>query len=326
MKADIIKTLKERQGYVSGQELCRQLGVSRTAVWKVIKQLEAEGYEIQAVRNKGYCLVEMTDRLSGAEIESCIKGGLIGNRVVYFEETDSTNTRAKALAEEGAPEGTLVVAEKQNAGKGRRGRGWSSPPGSGIWMSVILRPDMEPSRASMLTLVAALGVSEGISRVTGIMPGIKWPNDLVLSGKKICGILTEMTTELDSIQYVVIGMGINVNTDEFPTEIRDRASSLYLESGRTWKRGSLIGAMAHAMGEYYEEFLKVKDLSLLKEEYEKGLVNLNRRVTVLAREGAWDGICRGIDSQGELLVERENGDVRQVLSGEVSVRGIYGYV
>ena len=197
MKADIIKMLKERQGYVSGQELCQQLGVSRTAVWKVIKQLEAEGYEIQAVRNKGYCLVEMTDRLSGAEIESCIKGGLIGNRVVYFEETDSTNTRAKALAEEGAPEGTLVVAEKQNAGKGRRGRGWSSPPGSGIWMSVILRPDMEPSRASMLTLVAALGVSEGISRVTGIMPGIKWPNDLVLSGKKICGILTEMTTELD---------------------------------------------------------------------------------------------------------------------------------
>lgn len=174
--------------------------------------------------------------------------------------------------------------------------------------------------------MAALGVSEGISRVTGIMPGIKWPNDLVLSGKKICGILTEMTTELDSIQYVVIGMGINVNTDEFPTEIRDRASSLYLESGRTWKRGSLIGAMAQAMGEYYEEFLKVKDLSLLKEEYEKGLVNLNRRVTVLAREGAWDGICRGIDSQGELLVERENGDVRQVLSGEVSVRGIYGYV
>ncbi len=326
MKAEIIKLLKERQGYVSGQELCCRLGVSRTAVWKVIKQLEAEGYIIEAVRNKGYRLVDMRDVLSGAEIESCINGGPIGARVVYYEETDSTNTRAKALAEEGAPEGTIVAAETQNAGKGRRGRGWSSPPGSGIWMSVILRPDLEPSRASMVTLVAALGVSEGISRVTGIMPQIKWPNDLVLSGKKICGILTEMTTELDAIQYVVVGMGINVNTHGFPQELTDKASSLYLETGKTWKRGPLMGAMAQAFGMYYERFLAAKDLSLLKEEYEKRLANLDRQVTVLAREGAYNGICRGIDSQGELLVEKEDGHISRVLSGEVSVRGIYGYV
>ncbi|MCI8837903.1 MAG: biotin--[acetyl-CoA-carboxylase] ligase [Hungatella sp.] len=326
MKAEIIKLLKERNGYVSGQELCGRFGVSRTAVWKVIRQLEAEGYGIEAVRNRGYRLVEMTDVLSGAEIESCMEGGLIGARVVYYEETDSTNTRAKVLAEEGAPSGTLVVAEKQNAGKGRRGRGWSSPPGSGVWMSVVLRPDIEPSHASMLTLTAALGVSEGIYRVTGIMPQIKWPNDLVLSGKKICGILTEMTTEMDTIQYVVTGMGINVNTPEFPKELKDKASSLYLETGRTWRRGPLIGAMAFALGEYYERFLAAGDLGTLKGEYESRLANLNRQVTVLASGGEYRGTCLGIDRQGELLVEREDGTVSRVLAGEVSVRGIYGYV
>ena len=326
MKAEIIKMLKERDGYMSGQELCGRLGVSRTAVWKVIKQLQTEGYGIEAVRNKGYHLADMTDVLSEAEIRSCIEGGPVGSRVVYYEETDSTNTRAKALAEEGAEEGTLVVAERQNAGKGRRGRGWSSPPGSGIWMSMVLRPDIEPSHASMVTLVAALGVSEGIFQVTGIMPQIKWPNDLVLSGKKICGILTEMTTELDAVQYVVVGMGTNVNTTGFPEELEKKASSLYLESGKLWKRGPLIGAMARALGEYYEIFMDAKDLSPLKETYEKRLANLNRQVTVLAPKGSYGGICRGIDSQGELLVELEDGTVSRVISGEVSVRGIYGYV
>lgn len=326
MKAEIIKMLKAQEGYISGQELCDCFGVSRTAVWKIIKQLQAEGYEIEAVRNKGYRLVEMSDVLSEAEIKSCINSRHIGSRVVYYEETDSTNTRAKALAEDGAQDGTLVVAEKQNAGKGRRGRGWSSPPGTGIWMSMVLRPDILPSRASMLTLAVALGVSEGICRVTGIMPQIKWPNDLVLSSKKICGILTEMTTELDMIQYVVVGMGTNVNMEDFPEELSDRASSLYLETGRRWKRGPLIGAMAKALEEYYEKFLRTGDLSLLKEEYEKRLANLNRQVTVLAPKGSYDGICRGINEEGELLVEREDKTICHVLSGEVSVRGIYGYV
>lgn len=326
MKAEIIKMLKVRDGYVSGQELCDQFGVSRTAVWKVIKQLQAEGYNIEAVRNKGYRLVEMTDVLTKAEIKSCISGKVIGSQVEYYDVTDSTNTRAKALAEEGAAHGTLVVAEQQNAGKGRRGRGWSSPPGTGIWMSMVLRPDILPAQASMLTLAAALGVSEGIRRATGMTPQIKWPNDLVLSRKKICGILTEMTTELDTIQYVVVGMGINVNMEEFPEEISKLASSLYLESGKKWKRGPLIGAMAQALEEYYEIFLHTKDFRLLREEYEKQLANLNRPVTVLAPGGSYDGICRGIDNEGELLVEREDKTICRVLSGEVSVRGIYGYV
>lgn len=326
MKAEIIRMLKERDGYVSGQELCDGLGVSRTAVWKVINQLKKEGYDIRAVRNRGYHLVESGDVMTEAEIRSCIKGSLIGNQVVYYEETDSTNTRAKHLAEEGAPEGTLVVAETQNAGKGRRGRSWSSPRGTGIWMSVVLRPDILPAQASMLTLVAALGVSEGIFRATGLKPEIKWPNDLVLSGKKICGILTEISTELETIQYVVTGMGINVNMEEFPEELSRTATSLYLESGQKQKRAPLMGAMALALEEYYREFLKAGDLSTVKDTYEKRLANLNRQVTVLAPGGEYRGICRGINGQGELLVEREDGILCRVLSGEVSVRGIYGYV
>lgn len=326
MKTEILKLLKGYDGYLSGQEICRRLGVSRTAVWKVIKQLQSEGYEIEAVRNKGYHLTAGTDVLTEAEIRSCIEGDIMGCRVACYEETDSTNTRAKALAEEGAPEGTMIVAERQNAGKGRRGRSWSSPPGSGIFMSLVLRPDIAPSQASMVTLAAAAAVARGIRRATGVQAMIKWPNDLVLSGKKLCGILTEMTTEMESIQYAVVGIGINVNTEEFPQELSGTATSLFQETGTRWKRGLLIGAVAKAFEDCYREFLASKDLSLLKEEYERNLVNLNRPVTVLDPAGSYSGTCRGITKDGQLLVEREDGQIRQVLSGEVSVRGIYGYV
>ncbi len=326
MKTEVLKLLKEYDGYLSGQEICQRLGVSRTAVWKVIKQLQSEGYQIEAVRNRGYHLTASTDVLTEAEIRSCIKGELMGCRVVCYEETDSTNTRARALAEEGAPEGTMTVAERQNAGKGRRGRSWSSPPGSGIFMSLVLRPDIPPSQASMVTLAAAVAVARGIRQATGVQAMIKWPNDLVLSGKKICGILTEMTTELESIQYAVVGIGINVNTEEFPQELSGTATSLFLETGSRWKRGPLVGEVAMAFEDCYRLFLASKDLSLLKEEYEQHLSNLNRQVTVLDPAGSYGGICRGITNDGQLLVEQEDGKVRQVLSGEVSVRGIYGYV
>lgn len=326
MKAEIIRLLKECDGYLSGQELCERLGVSRTAVWKVIKQLEKEGYEIEAVRNRGYRLIEGGDVMTEAEIKSCLDKGFMDWNVVCYEETDSTNIRAKHLAEEGAGEGTLVVAERQNAGKGRRGRGWVSPCGTGIWMSLILRPEIAPSQASMVTLVAALGVSQGIFRSTGIKTEIKWPNDIVLNGKKICGILTEMSTELETIQYVVVGIGINVNIKEFPEELSSSATSLFLETKETHKRAPVIGAVAAAFESYYKNFLKTGDLSLLKQEYESRLANRNRSVTVLSPTEPFEGICRGIDDQGELLVERGNGELCHVLSGEVSVRGLYGYV
>ena len=326
MKGEILKLLKETDGYVSGQELCRRFGVSRTAVWKVINQLKEEGYEIEAVRNRGYALKGAGDVLSEAELLSCLKTEWAGGRTVYFDATDSTNVQAKRLAEAHAPHGTLVVSDRQDGGKGRRGRSWASPSGVGIWMSLILRPEIAPSSASMLTLAAALAVREGIQEETGLSPLIKWPNDLVLNGKKICGILTEMSTELMEIQYVITGIGINVNQREFPSEIRDTATSLSLEAGRCSRRRSLIAAILKAFEKDYTAFLKTGDLSLLLEEYNACLVNRGKEVCILDPSGEYRAVAEGIDESGSLLVTLPDGTRREIISGEVSVRGIYGYV
>lgn len=327
MKSEILKLLKEAEGYISGQELCERFGVSRTAVWKVINQLKEEGYEIEAVRNKGYILTGVGDVLLAEELESAIHTKWAGHPVICFGETDSTNIQARRLAdEEHAPHGTLVTAEQQNGGKGRRGRTWESPSGVGIWMSLLLRPEIHAVSASMLTLVAALAAKKGIFEATGIQSEIKWPNDLVLNKKKICGILTEMSTELMEIQYVVIGTGINVNIKEFPEEIKETATSLFLETGKTHNRSRIIAEIMKAFEEYYEIFAETEDMSGLMEQYNKSLVNLGREVCVLAPSGEFRGICEGIDDQGSLIVRREDGTVSHVVSGEVSVRGIYGYV
>ncbi len=326
MKGEILKLLKETDGYVSGQELCRRFGVSRTAVWKVINQLKEEGYEIEAVRNRGYALKGAGDVLSEAELLSCLKTEWAGGRTVYFDATDSTNIQARRLAEAHAPHGTLVVSDRQDGGKGRRGRSWASPSGVGIWMSLILRPEIAPSSASMLTLAAALAVREGIQEETGLSPLIKWPNDLVLNGKKICGILTEMSTELMEIQYVITGIGINVNQREFPSEIRDTATSLSLEAGRCFRRSSLIAAILKAFEKDYAAFLKTGDLSLLLEEYNACLVNRGKEVCILDPSGEYRAVAEGIDESGSLLVTLPDGTRREIISGEVSVRGIYGYV
>ncbi len=326
MKTEILTILKETEGFVSGQDLCGRLNVSRTAVWKVIRQLEEEGYQIEAVRNKGYRLVQVADVMTEAEIGSRLQTDWLGKHLVYYYETDSTNVQAKKLAEAGCPNGTLVVADCQAAGKGRRGRSWSSPHGSSIYMSFVLRPDLPPYCASSVTLIAGMAVASAVREETGLDAQIKWPNDVVINGKKICGILTEMSAELENIHYIVTGVGINVNQQEFPEEIQHMASSLRLESEKTWNRSSLIAAAARAFEGYYEKFLAAKDLSLLKEDYEGLLANLGKEVVVLDPKGSWQGICRGIDREGELLVELSDGRVEAVRSGEVSVRGIYGYV
>lgn len=326
MKTEILTILKEAEGFVSGQNLCSRLNVSRTAVWKVIRQLQEEGYQIEAVRNKGYRLVQAADVMTEAEIGSRLKAGWIGKKLVYFYETDSTNLQARKLAQAGCPDGTLVVSDCQTAGKGRRGRSWSSPHGSSIYMSFVLRPSLPPYCASAVTLIAGLAVTDAVCRETGLPAGIKWPNDVVVNGKKICGILTEMSAELENIHYIVTGIGINVNQQDFPDEIAAAATSLRLESGKSWNRSALTSSIVSAFEGYYVKFLQSQDLSLVKDDYEKRLVNLDAEVRVLDPKGQWSGICRGIDKEGELLVEDQEGQIKTVRSGEVSVRGIYGYV
>ncbi len=328
MKTAILKMLKSGEGYLSGQQLSDQLGISRTAVWKYICQLKEEGYRIEAVRNRGYRLTEEADVITAAELATMLHTRWLGKHIEYFDETDSTNIRARKLAEEGAPHGTLVVADCQTAGKGRRGRDWSSPSGTGIWMSIVLRPGCPPYRASMLTLAAGMAAARGIERAAGLQTRIKWPNDLVIGGKKICGILTEMSTEEESIRHVITGIGINVNTESFPEEIAETATSLRLqsESREPFKRSSIIAAAAEAFELYYSRFMETWDMEQLMEEYNSLLVNKGRSVRVLDPKGEYEGTALGIDKEGSLLVKRLDGRVVPVISGEVSVRGIYGYV
>ncbi len=246
--------------------------------------------------------------------------------MVYLERTGSTNQDAKRLAEEGAQDGTLVVTDCQETGKGRRGRGWVSPPGINIYFTLLLRPQFQPDKASMLTLVMALSVAQAIERRTGYIPGIKWPNDIVMDGKKVCGILTEMTLEEEYIQSVVIGVGINVGQTDFPEEIKDKATSLALKCGTGTARSSLIAGIMERFEKNYALFEKNLDLSDLKDTYETYLVNKNREVRILDPAGEFEGRAEGINEKGELLIELPDGSVRRVYAGEVSVRGLYGYV
>ncbi len=325
MKTKVLKALKECDGYLSGQELCSQLGVSRAAVWKVIRQLEGEGYDIEAVRNRGYRLVGQKNAFGQAELECCLDGSF-GKPVQYYPVVDSTNTRAKALAEEGASHGTLVVADCQESGKGRRGRSWTSPSGVNLYMSLILRPDILPSLASMVTLVAALAVRKGILETAGCETQIKWPNDLVSGGKKVCGILTEMSAELEGIHYIVVGIGINANIDAFPPEVAETATSIFLETGERISRSRLAAAVMKAFEEYYDQFIEAGSLKNLVDEYNEKMANKDRTVKVLDPAGEYQGVALGINEKGELLVKTDSGHIRRIVSGEVSVRGIYGYV
>ena len=247
-----------------------------------------------------------------------------GKTVHFAREMDSTNLWIKRLAKEGAPEGTLALAEYQSAGRGRLGRSWEVPEGTSVMMSILLRPKFEPQFAPMLTLVMGMAVAKAVKDL-GFDVSIKWPNDVVVSHKKICGILTEMGVLDGKIDYAVIGVGINVNIREFPEEMADKATSLYLESGREFDRSQVPGLVMEAFEKYYEEFVKTCDLSGLKEEYESILANYDQPVRVLAKE-PYEGIARGITNGGELLVEKQDGTVVEVSAGEVSVRGLYSYV
>jgi BirA family biotin operon repressor/biotin-[acetyl-CoA-carboxylase] ligase len=325
MKSEILKWLRKDGGYVSGQALCERFGVSRTAIWKAIRQLQEQGYQIEGVRNKGYHLIDSCDIMTKTEIISCIKG-TFGRNVEYYDTIDSTNIRAKRLAEEGADTGTLVVADCQNSGRGRRGRVWVSPAGKNIFMSLILRPDILPSQASMLTLVSALAILKGVKKATGLQTAIKWPNDIIAHGKKMCGILTEMSAELEGVHYVVVGIGINVNMESFPEEVSQIATSLLLETGVITRRSHLIASIMQAFEEYYEEFISQGDLSGLISVYNIHMVNALKEVRVLDPAGSYQGKALGINEKGELLVELPGGEVKHVISGEVSIRGLYGYV
>lgn len=257
--------------------------------------------------------------------------------IIFLPTTDSTNEEAKRLAQKGAKEGTVVTADVQTAGKGRKGRSWHTGEKTTLAMSFLLRPyesvGLLPDQASMITLVAAISVAKAIEKMmkkTGVkeVPEIliKWPNDIVINGKKACGILTEMQLKGCDIDYVVVGIGVNVNQDGFPEEIADIATSMWMETGFSFDRDELLDGIMNEFEHFYPLFCSKKDLSLLKDTYEELLINKNREVKVLDPKGEYQGIALGIDREGQLLVKLADGNIRPIYAGEVSVRGLYGYV
>ena len=333
---DIMSRMKRMQGYNALWIPGTDHAAISTEV-KVTNQLKEEGYVIEAVQNKGYHITQYPDILTSSEIMSqltCVDTGNttgIIREVVYYDETDSTNNEAKRAAErDNAADGTLYITESQTGGRGRRGRNWVSPAGSGIWMSLLLRPDIAPVNASMLTIVAAMAVQEAIHKVLtedghDAECSIKWPNDIVLNKKKVCGILTEMSAEMDYIHYVVIGMGINVNTTEFDDSIKATASSLYLETGDHLKRSRIVAAFSESFAKYYDTFVKTQNLAGLKEDYNSMLVNKGGDVKAIYADKEIVGKALGINDEGELIIKTDEGE-KIIRTGEVSVRGLYGYV
>lgn len=318
----ILELLRRQEGFLSGEDIGRELSITRAAVWKGIKKLREEGYEIEAVTNRGYRLTNPETMYNKRELEQGLKTKTMGQTIYFYEETDTTNNRARELALEGAPEGTLVVAEKQTAGRGRRGKVWESPLGTGIWMSLVLRPQIAPAEASVLTLLCGLATAEAIEAETGLSAGIKWPNDILINGKKAVGILTEMDCEMSEVHFVIPGIGINVNTASFPPEIAEIATSLYLECGKTISRRRLVHKVLERLEERYETFLRTGSFAAMLEDYRKHCITLGKEVHVLGREPFF-AEALDITPEGELLVRRaDNGKEEVVFSGEVSIRGV----
>ena len=249
-----------------------------------------------------------------------------GKPCCFYEEIDSTNEEAKRLSRKGAGHGTLVWARRQTAGKGRRGRSWASPADENIYMSLLLKPDFEPDKASMITLAAAMAVGDGIKKSCGLETAVKWPNDIVAEGKKLCGILTELEVENGKIFHLVVGIGINVFQTVFPEELKEKAISIKGAGGKTVPPEEIVHSVMEAFEGYYESLCKEGDLRGFLPRYNARLANRGRLVTVLDPKGNFRGQALGIDSYGRLLVKAEDGSIRKVFSGEVSVRGIYGYL
>lgn len=328
-KQEILSMLRrQKEGYLSGETMSRALGITRAAVNKAVNALRQDGYEIESATRKGYRLLYSPDLLTEGEIRPWLHTLHLGDPVLCFDSIDSTNSYLKkeSLLR---PSGTVAVADRQTGGRGRLGRSFHSPSGTGVYLSVLLKPDIPPAHASTLTACAAVAVCEGIQRASGLAAGIKWTNDLVLNNRKICGILTEMDVEGESgrLQHIVLGVGVNVNEQEgdFPEEIRHIAGSLAMAAGHPLRRGRLAAEIINSLDRMYADWLAGEGDYLNR--YRATCVTLGKEVRVL-RPGrpARDAFAEDIDDAFGLIVRMPDGSRETVTAGEVSVRGLWGYV
>ena len=321
MRSQILNLLKQAgDNFLSGEYLAETLNVSRTAIWKHIKALRDSGYDIESVPRNGYRLLHSPDLLSAEEVKNSLSTKILGSDIKYFTTTDSTNNQAKKLAMDGAVDGTIVISEEQNGGRGRLSRSFFCPKYKGIWFSVILRPDFLPQEAPKCTLLAAVAVTKAIYDVTGVKVGIKWPNDILYNGKKLVGILTEMSAEMERINYIVLGIGIDVNisVEETPEDIRDIMTSLSQITGKKVSRLELLNKLLYHLEQLYIMAQKQSFAPIL-DEWRKYSITLNQEIKVISGNDVTYGEAVDIDDDGALLV-KINGQIKRVLAGDVSIR------
>lgn len=319
-KDELLKYLRHSNGaWISGEALASALAISRTAIWKHIKALQDEGYGIESSTKRGYALQTLPDRLLPAEIREGLKTiRLARENIEYFYETDSTNIRARALAHEGAPEGTLVVAESQVQGRGRRGRTWYSPPACGIYMSVILRPRVQPHEAPQLTLMTAVAMAETLMELADLPFAIKWPNDILVNGKKISGILTEMALEMDQVDYVIVGLGLNVNTpaEAMADEIHEIATSLLMLTGKTFSRVEILRNFLKKLEDYYALF-QDRQFERIRNRWKELSGIIGRHVKIENLDRAHEGEVVDLDQDGFLVLKGADGVLQRIVAGDV---------
>ena len=314
IKDKVLEKLINNKGKrVSGEQLASELSVSRSAIWKHIKVLRDEGYMIDSSTNLGYSLIETTDTLNPGEIKAGLQTKVIGKEIKYFKETESTNIIAREIADS-VEEGTLVIAESQTAGRGRLGRKWISPEG-GIWLSIILKPKMQPQYASRITLLAGVCVAKTI-RGFGLPAKIKWPNDVLINGKKVCGILTEIGAEVDLIDYLIVGIGIdaNVDTESFPEEIRDSSTSLKKETGKEINRVDFVRKLLEEFELLYLKFQK-EGFTKILEEWRNMSATIGEWVKISTQTHTIYGEAIGVDNEGALILETSDGQLEKILAG-----------
>ncbi len=320
--------LKSSGNYLSGEEMSRTLGVSRAAVWKAIGVLRQEGYAITSAPKRGYCLESAPDKIREGELLTPLAGCTIGSTLLCLDTIDSTNTEGKRRALEGAPHGLVILSEEQTAGRGRLGRSFQSPKNCGLYATALFRPNLSPMEVMDFTAWVAVAVCDGIEACCGIRPQIKWTNDIVLNGKKLCGILTELGLEGETHQldYLIAGIGINVNhkPEDFHEEIRDMATSLALEMGSEVRRTALAACLIRSLDHMYQNFPQKKEDYL--EKYRDACITIGQQVQLITPTSRRQAKAIAVDDHFRLVVELPDGSVEALSTGEVSVRGMYGYV
>lgn len=306
------------KGYISGEKISKELGCTRTAVWKHVEELRKSGYEVEAVPRKGYHLVKRPNTISPHDIKVQLHTQRIGQEITYYETIGSTQEVAHRYAQDGKKEGHVILADEQSKGKGRLGRVWHSPLGTSISMSIILRPKIPPQQAPQLTLLAAVSVVEGIKRATGLECEIKWPNDILINGKKVVGILTEMQSEPDFVHSVIIGIGINVNhqREQFASDLKNIATSLAMEKGSEVNRATLLACIFEELERLYDQFL-IEGFENIKPIWEGYAISIGKRITARTISGTLIGIAKGITNDGVLLLEDSEGKVHHIYSADI---------